>query len=404
MTTKLGLAFSHGVLDCRVPGMITGCFWFSGKDYPITFEVSGRASRDLAGSCVFIRNPYPAPLLGPYLTANHAGTRGYVTCSARVSWKLPQPGMKVTSQLVNTAQFYWFSEKDGPVEIEFPNPEVEYTVFSPSEEVSVGEDGLVMPDECFEYLRELGVDDADAEAEDEAQEDEPGAVEDEGGERSRKEVQHLDEFAWEALIKDADRAAEKYSRLMEKYEETPDRDRLIAQEMGWVWFEKAADETVENYENTLPSSEDVLESVPVKEKEGIDWVRTADGDIVHPLYRRAFDLSLLLWKRCGIGGQVSLQDSPAAQELMRHCQGFVGKLAGALNGLAYDPRPQAGFVLAYLKRALQAFNQTYSALDAAEKESVVPVAYLDEFRQGLMEIRIEITNMMSSLRAQSKFE
>ncbi|MDZ7721029.1 MAG: hypothetical protein U5K72_19570 [Balneolaceae bacterium] len=48
-----------------------------------------------------------------------------------------------------------------------------------------------------------------------------------------EEPEIWDEYQWEEFMKEADKRTEKYSRLLEKYRNHPDRDNIIAREMGW---------------------------------------------------------------------------------------------------------------------------------------------------------------------------
>lgn len=43
-----------------------------------------------------------------------------------------------------------------------------------------------------------------------------------------------DEFEWELFLRASDRRVTKLGELMEKYHDSPDRDRLIARAMGWT--------------------------------------------------------------------------------------------------------------------------------------------------------------------------
>jgi len=47
-----------------------------------------------------------------------------------------------------------------------------------------------------------------------------------------------DEFEWELFLRASDRRAMKLGELMEKYKDSPDRDRLIAKAMGWKEIEE----------------------------------------------------------------------------------------------------------------------------------------------------------------------
>src|SRR2546428_5541144 len=42
-----------------------------------------------------------------------------------------------------------------------------------------------------------------------------------------------DEYEWERFLQQQDRKTEKYMELLEKYIDHPNRDQLIAREMGW---------------------------------------------------------------------------------------------------------------------------------------------------------------------------
>src|SRR5690349_2899706 len=42
-----------------------------------------------------------------------------------------------------------------------------------------------------------------------------------------------DEYDWERFLQQQDRKTERYMELLEKYIDDPDRDQIIAKEMGW---------------------------------------------------------------------------------------------------------------------------------------------------------------------------
>ena len=42
-----------------------------------------------------------------------------------------------------------------------------------------------------------------------------------------------DEYVWERFLQEQDRNTEKYFRLLETYMDHPNRDEIIAEEMGW---------------------------------------------------------------------------------------------------------------------------------------------------------------------------
>ena len=50
-----------------------------------------------------------------------------------------------------------------------------------------------------------------------------------------------DEYQWERFLQQQDRNTEKYFGLLEKYLDHPDRDNIIAKEMGWESFDEERD-------------------------------------------------------------------------------------------------------------------------------------------------------------------
>jgi hypothetical protein len=42
-----------------------------------------------------------------------------------------------------------------------------------------------------------------------------------------------DEYDWERFLQQQDRKTDEYLRLLEKYADHPDRDAIVAKEMGW---------------------------------------------------------------------------------------------------------------------------------------------------------------------------
>ena len=54
-----------------------------------------------------------------------------------------------------------------------------------------------------------------------------------------------DEYTWERFLQKQDSNTEKYFQLFETYIDHPDRDEIIAEEMGWSVFESAVEEQEE---------------------------------------------------------------------------------------------------------------------------------------------------------------
>src|SRR5207244_12107276 len=56
------------------------------------------------------------------------------------------------------------------------------------------------------------------------------------------ETNEWDEVRYEQFLRESDALTEKYGRLLEKYADHPDSERIIAREMGWSWLEEALDQ------------------------------------------------------------------------------------------------------------------------------------------------------------------
>src|ERR1700757_5446384 len=54
-----------------------------------------------------------------------------------------------------------------------------------------------------------------------------------------------DEYDWERFLQQQDYKTEKYMELLEKYLDDPNRDQIIAREMGWTQLLEGRDWTQE---------------------------------------------------------------------------------------------------------------------------------------------------------------
>src|SRR3954470_7194573 len=101
-----------------------------------------------------------------------------------------------------------------------------------------------------------------------------------------------DEYDWERFLQQQDRKTEKYMELLERYIDDPNRDQIIAKEMGWEhlldkegreWADSVDSQFVEEIAaEDDDSTEDDEESGHGAEPEGFE---------VHPLYQAAFALT-----------------------------------------------------------------------------------------------------------------
>ena len=75
------------------------------------------------------------------------------------------------------------------------------------------------------------------------------------------------------------------------------------------------------------------------------------------------------------------------------------KIAGALNGLAYDEDLRdGGFIVAALKRALNYLHKSIAAAEKVENKNLLDSERLKSVRGDLFDIREEILSLMKRFR------
>jgi hypothetical protein len=137
---------------------------------------------------------------------------------------------------------------------------------------------------------------------------------------------------------------------------------------------------------------------PDPHRKGIDWIRTKSGDIVHPLQHRCSESAIKYWNLAEKHGMEKLEDKDLDQFVFEF-QTTGAKLAGALNGVAQDRgTPDAGFTVAYLKRALDHLHKTQAGLEAVAPKKILPAKSVAAARKELFEIREGILKLMDEFR------
>src|SRR5436309_13958213 len=116
-----------------------------------------------------------------------------------------------------------------------------------------------------------------------------------------------DEYDWERFLQQQDQKTEKYMQLLETYLDDPQRDEIIAREMGWTQLLDAKDWSAE-VDALL--DEDADEEVDFNMDQA---GRSAETCEEHSLYRAAF--ALTIWIEQLFDQNPSLQNEPAAVTL-----------------------------------------------------------------------------------------
>jgi hypothetical protein len=223
-----------------------------------------------------------------------------------------------------------------------------------------------------------------------------------------------DEHDYEKFLRESDARTDKYMELLNKYGDSDEAEEKISKEMGWLHeltedppsresFGAAGedDDELMSVEEMNRITEEALNEPPPEpepHREGIDWIRTANGDLRHPLQHRCFESALKVWHECDALGLAESEDEDL-QQFIFEFQTTGVKLGGALNGLAQGRgyRDDA-FTVAYLKRALNHLHKAQAGLEAIVPKKLLPEKMAAEARKELFEIREGILGLMDEFR------
>ncbi|HBA83355.1 MAG TPA: hypothetical protein DCZ95_04590 [Verrucomicrobia bacterium] len=383
-----------GEIDNRIHGIVKGRFWLLGRADPIVLSLKGNCHRDMAGCLVSFENPTPESGDMIELNAVQIGTVGDMTASRKVrvldvpaeeAMSMAKAGQKFPEHMGNCVYFEWFSECNGRVVIE----SVHYRVSISAPEWTMSQEEEVDQIRDSQKAIHRWMADLTAAMNPSAQDEAPDDFDD----------GPMDEFEWERSLKESDALTEKFGEVLEKYIDHPDRDQLIAQEMGWDWIEDTLSESA--FSEAQADAMEIADTPPPEPNpltEGVDWIRSKRDRITHPLTERAFQLAIRMRRR---GEQLGLNEAPADSdfhEMVFQAQTLSAKLAGALDSIGYDHFVEGGFVVACLKRALQYFDRSIAASEKVRRKQLIDVADLNDFRRQLFEIREEMLRLIARFR------
>ena len=200
-----------------------------------------------------------------------------------------------------------------------------------------------------------------------------------------------DEYDWERFLQEQELRTEKYMELLEKYMDHPQRDEIIAREMGWThllggesrdWEEEVDADFDPEGSETQPAAGDG--------KPG------AFGFEKHPLYRQALAFTTEL-DEIFDGANEKVQEHPATVTLHSQATLAAAKLAAALND---DDIDELGMSIAYLKRALRALTGALDAAVLLNDGGFIDAARFELLRSRLFSIRDGTVSAMGDYRAE----
>ena len=394
MAWRIDEAVIRGEIDNTVEGQTTGRIWLAGRDEPLTLELVGDCWRDLAGTRLTFQNPSPvAGEDSAEIETHQKGIIGDMTASkkARVPLvgdgemrEIRQGGGEIPCEWKNVLYLEWFSEINGRVVIETTEFKLdvsphEWTMDADDEEAQKLANLNAMRDFMAQVIRRR---EPSEEAEDFSDE--------------------MDEFAWEQRLKESDRLTDAYQEVLEKYMEDSDCERKEAFVMGWdgLLEEMAERDEAQMRDAANGPATDAGERMEFEDS-GDDTDFADDGDPFckyerHPLQARAQELAL---RAMDVVSGESGQGSPSYLLISNLLQ-VSGKLAGALNDRSSGYEPEAGYVLAILKRCLNWLNEAVGACQELMtcEEDADQLAALAHIRSTIFEIRDGITELRRELK------
>ena len=240
-----------------------------------------------------------------------------------------------------------------------------------------------------------------------------------------------DEYDWERFLQQQDRKTEKYMELLEKYLDDPNRDQIIAREMGWHHlFDENGKDWTADLENLFAQSqraakeggeededefgdddEDNAEDDP-EDDDDLDDDDELDEDLAgddaeteeedeeavnrydrHPLYQAASALAVYVDQI--FDENSSAAQHPAAARLTTSVTLANVKLAAALTD---DDVDELGMTIAYLKRALKAATNAFDAAAQCSEEKLLDPENAHDLRARIFQVRDGVVLLMGHYR------
>jgi len=200
-----------------------------------------------------------------------------------------------------------------------------------------------------------------------------------------------DEYDWERFLQQQDRKTERYMELLEKYIDDPNRDQIIAREMGWYHL---LDEAGKNWVENVDSLFDESEFAGTEDVESLLNDKT-EGFEMHPLYQASFALTVWIDQLFDEIGD--LQNHPTAVKLATQSAIASAKLAAALSD---DDVDEIGMTIAYLKRALKAITNSIECAVQLKKEVNLSSERYATLVHRLFQIRDGVVSLMGEFRSE----
>lgn len=212
------------------------------------------------------------------------------------------------------------------------------------------------------------------------------------GNGGKDEPEIWDEHRWEEFFRESDRRTEKYSQLLDKYMDHPDRDRIIAEEMGWTDLLDEDDDVDEEWMDDMIADEF---------EEGEEWKQLTGYESTEfesvenlPIYKKTFDFTIDAMKM--VDEHLSDVEHESVHTFCRSVTVPSAKIAGGF-GMGFEMEGLGGNI-ANCKRGLTAANKMLDSLyEIGDKELLDRDLYL-EFHGRAKEVRDELAVYIVELR------
>lgn len=211
------------------------------------------------------------------------------------------------------------------------------------------------------------------------------------GNEEENEPEIWDEHQWEEFFKESDRRTEKYSQLLDKYMDHPDRDRMIAEEMGWTHLLDENDDTFNDW----------MEEFTDEYEEGEEWKQLTGYEPTEfdsfedlPLHQLAFEFTIDAMQM--VDEHLADVEDESVQAFARSITIPPAKIAGGFS-FGFEIESLGGNI-ANCKRGLKAANQMLEALfEIGQKKLLDRDIYLEYYARA-KEVRDELAIYVVELR------
>ncbi len=221
-----------------------------------------------------------------------------------------------------------------------------------------------------------------------------------------------DEYEWERFLQQQDRKTEQYFALFEKYANDPDRDEIIAREMGWNQVIGNDDDEEDEEEESWPAlsfldddevdEDDESDDLDDDEVEGFldEEDEEEEDDQFEELrnsevYLQSMELNRRVFAL--VEERENLKENLVAVEMATRVAVCGAKLAAALCGDEYS---EVGMTIAYLKRSLKAATDSLNSAVQLHESGLIDVDDLRSLTELLFPVREKIVDLMSEYRVE----